>query len=68
MENNWRETTIELIKTYRNLFPYDGKASQQIADNVLTDAILNQMNLVFEATKRECADKAESYSQLEWVS
>jgi len=39
MESKYKERAIELVTTYRNLFPYSGKANQEIADCVLIDAM-----------------------------
>ena len=48
MENNWKDVADKLIKRNNGL-NFDYK-----------DVILEAMNLVFEATKKECADKAEA--------
>jgi len=53
MENNWREKASELLDKYISQ-PYLSMEK----DEECTKAMLEAMNLVFEATKKECADKS----------
>jgi hypothetical protein len=54
MENNWKEVAEHLAK---NWLDYIDETSSEF-DNCV-GAIEEAMNLVFEATKKECADKAQ---------
>lgn len=56
MENNWRDFAENLL----NKELADDKLNSGLTGEVV-DVILQCMNLVFEATKKECADKAELY-------
>lgn len=51
MENNWKEKAEEILPYYINMDREE-----------VIDAMLEAMNLVFEATKKECADRAEADS------
>ena len=52
MENNWEQTAKDVFNKYVG-HRYPSKAE--------LDTILYCMNLVFVATKKECANKAEIY-------
>jgi hypothetical protein len=59
MENNWKETAEVIFKNEFNLgtTPMDGEIT--LNWEYIWKAVEKCMNLVFEATKKECADKAE---------
>jgi uncharacterized protein (DUF1697 family) len=50
MENNWKEKVKEI---------YNKNVKSILDDEGRMEAFLEFGNLVFEATKKECADKAE---------
>jgi hypothetical protein len=54
IENNWKDKIIELLKKDTNTgqFEIHGTIEEVVS------VILEFGNLVFEATKKECADKA----------
>ena len=54
MKNNWKEKAETLATLY---LEYSDEYSTEF--NNCVNAILKGMDLVFEATKKECADKAE---------
>jgi hypothetical protein len=57
MENNWKEKAEELL---REQFSVKLEENELFYDETsCIDTILEAMNLVFEATKKECANKAE---------
>ena len=53
MENNWKEV---IDKVFEETFIYETDFD---AKDDIQDYTFKLMNLVFEATKKECADKAE---------
>lgn len=53
MENNWKEKAEQLATFY---LEYSKNSLEYIN---CVNAILKGMNLIFEATKKECANKAE---------
>ena len=54
MENNWKEFAEEiLIKNVSYI-------KHSVNEDLFINALLEFGNLVFEATKKECADKARS--------
>ena len=54
MENNWGEFAFSLM--YKHI---DSSVLNEYLEEVIQNTVLEAMNLVFEATKKECADKAE---------
>ena len=67
MKNNWKEKAETLATLY---LEYSDEYSTEF--NNCVNAILKGMDLVFEATKKECADKADTkreYNFLgeEWI-
>ena len=54
MENNWKEV---IDKVFEETFIYETDFD---AKDDIQDYTFKLMNLVFEATKKECADKAEA--------
>ena len=65
MENNWKEKAYQLIVGKVTTYKTFSETNQKIEyfENISVDYLVNKtleaMNLVFEATKKECADKAE---------
>ena len=67
MENNWGEFAFSLM--YKHI---DSSVLNEYLEEVIQNTVLEAMNLVFEATKKECADKADTkreYNFLgeEWI-
>lgn len=58
MENNWRKIALEVLQD--NHSNPNGYLYRNYNQSDCIDAMLEFGNLVFEATKKECADKAES--------
>ena len=77
MENNWKEKAYELIAGKVTTYKTFSETNQKIEyfENISVDYLVNKtlevMDLVFEATKKECADKAnckqEHYYPRDWV-
>ena len=65
MENNWKEKAYELIAGKVTTYKTFSETNQKIEyfENISVDYLVNKtlevMDLVFEATKKEYADKAE---------
>ena len=57
MKNDWNETAETLATLYLEYAEYSTEF------NNCVNAILKGMDLVFEATKKECADKSEAKFQ-----
>ena len=53
MENNWKEKIKTIIKSKETY----SKDYSTLSLSDVEESILEAMNLVFEATKKECADK-----------
>ena len=53
MENNWKEKIKTIIKSKETY----SKDYSTLSLSDVEESILEAMNLVFEATKQECADK-----------
>lgn len=54
MENNWRGLAEEILKRNTKFDSFDTSMF-----NASLDSMLEAMDLVFEATKKECANKSE---------
>ena len=69
MENNWKEKAYELIAGKVTTYKTFSETNQKIEyfENISVDYLVNKtlevMDLVFEATKKECADRAK----IKWV-
>ena len=59
MENNWKEIAEEIFKNEFNLDIEPKEGEITLDWNYIWKATEKCMNLVFEATKQECADKAK---------
>jgi hypothetical protein len=54
MENNWKEKAIEILQ--RDIVKYN-EPSRELY--LVVNSMLEAMNLVFEATKKECVAKVK---------
>ena len=59
MENNWKEKAEKIFKSEFNLGVEPTENELTLDWEYIWKATEKCMNLVFEATKKECADKAE---------
>ena len=59
MENNWKEVREKQL----NYYVTEVEGQQMIFKDDALNVIKSLMELVFEATKRECADAAEAYKE-----
>lgn len=53
----YKERIKKDIEAYRNLFPYEGKASQEIADEVLMDVMCKLVEEVEDSNWKNCDDE-----------